>query len=104
MIIRIWHGWVAQANASAYQQMLEHEIFKEIEEKEIPGFLGIQLGSYLHDDLVEFVTIMRFETLNAIIDFAGTDYKKAYIPDKAKQFLIKYDHEVSHYTLLFPQH
>jgi hypothetical protein len=42
-IRRLWHGWTTPENADVYQTMLHNEIFPGIEEKNIPGYQGIEL-------------------------------------------------------------
>jgi hypothetical protein len=43
MIGRIWHGWTTPADADAYGSLLQREIFVGIQNREIPGYRGIQL-------------------------------------------------------------
>ncbi len=43
MIARIWHGYTTKENANAYENLLKHEIFEVIANKEISGYSGIQL-------------------------------------------------------------
>src|SRR6266498_5152955 len=43
MIARIWHGWTTPQNANAYEQLLRHEIFVSISNKDIKGYKGIEL-------------------------------------------------------------
>ena len=104
MITRVWHGWTTPANADAYEQLLRAEIFTGILARAIPGFRGIQL---LRRDPplrkapaeVEFVTIMRFESLDAVRAFAGEDYEVAVVPPKAQALLARYDDRSSHYEV-----
>jgi len=58
----------------------EREIFAGIASREIASFLGIDLLRRPSDDMVEFVTIMWFESLEAVRCFAGTDYEVAVVP------------------------
>jgi heme-degrading monooxygenase HmoA len=99
MIIRIWHGWTKPANADTYEALLKEEIFVGIENRRIPGFHGIQL---LRRDVgaeVEFVTIMRFDSLDAVREFAGDDYEVAVVPPKARAVLAHFDDRSQHYDL-----
>jgi len=80
MISRIWHGWTTRENADAYEQLLRTEIFSGIAKRSIQGYRGIHL---LHRDIeegVEFVTIMWFDSLDAVRAFAGDDYEVAVVP------------------------
>ena len=99
MIARIWHGWTSPDNADTYEALLKEEIFVGIETRRIPGFNGIQL---LRRDVgaeVEFVTIMRFESLAAVAEFAGDDYEVAVVPPKARAVLTHFDARSQHYEL-----
>ncbi len=97
---RIWHGWTIPENAEIYQNLLHNEIFPEIESKEIPGYLSIELMRRDLGDEVEFITIMTFESLQNVIDFQGEDFERSYVPETAKAVLKRWDLFASHYELL----
>lgn len=99
MISRIWHGWTTPANADAYERLLREEIFAGIAERRIPGFLGIDLLRRLGDTSVEFVTIMWFDSLEAVRAFAGEDYEAAVVPPKARGVLKRFDARSQHYEV-----
>ena len=99
MIYRIWHGWTTPSNADAYETLLKNEIFTGISARNIEGYRGIHL---LRRDLgneVEFVTVMRFDSLQAVRAFAGNDYETAVVPPKASQLLSRYDARSQHYEV-----
>src|SRR5215207_4361293 len=89
MITRIWHGWTTLTNADRYEQLLRAEIFTGIVGREIPGFRDIQLLRRPVGSEVEFVTIMRFDSLDAVRTFAGSDYEVAVVPDAARALLAR---------------
>jgi hypothetical protein len=99
MIARIWHGWTLAQNADAYEQLLRHEIFRNIANKMIPGFASIELLRRPVSNETEFVTIMHFTDINAVKSFAGEDYEKSVVPENAKQLLIRYDERSQHYEI-----
>jgi heme-degrading monooxygenase HmoA len=99
MISRVWHGWTTYENADAYEGLLREEIFKWIESKEIAGYEGIQLLQRELADEVEFVTIMWFDDLDAVRQFAGEDYETAVVPPEAQQLLSHYDAVSAHYEV-----
>jgi len=99
MISRIWHGWTAPANADAYEALLKSEIFTGIQNRQIPGYRGIQLFRRSLDTEVEFVTIMWFDSLEAVRAFAGEDYEVAVVPQKAKALLSRFDAYSQHYEV-----
>ena len=99
MILRIWHGWTKPANAGAYEALLKQEIFGGIAERRIPGYHGIRLLRRTAGAEVEFVTIMAFEDLDAVRQFAGEDYEVAVVPPKAHALLARFDPRSSHYEV-----
>lgn len=100
MIARIWHGYTTSENANAYEALLHHEIFKGISERKIEGFNNINLLRRQLNNEVEFITIMWFDTLDAIKKFAGEEYAKAVVPEKARVLLSRFDNESQHYEVL----
>jgi len=50
-------------------------------------------------DEVEFVTIMRFESLEAVRMFAGEDYEACVAPRAARDILSHFDERSQHYEL-----
>jgi heme-degrading monooxygenase HmoA len=99
MIGRIWHGWTTPGNADKYEALLKEEIFVGIQNRNIRGFRSIQLLRRELGQEVEFLTIMLFDSLDAVREFAGADYELAYVPDKAKSVLSHYDARAQHYEI-----
>ena len=113
MISRIWHGWTTSENADAYESLLKKEIFLHIESRQIKGYKGIQLLRRPIDRLsngsinleknrsieVEFITIMRFDSIESIKEFAGEDYEIAVVPPEARKLLSRFDERSQHYEV-----
>jgi heme-degrading monooxygenase HmoA len=100
MIGRIWHGWTTPENAGKYETLLKEEIFPGIAAKNVPGYKAIQLFRRpIKDDEVEFITIMWFESWDAVKQFAGEDYEHAYVPPKAREVLARFDERSQHYEI-----
>jgi len=99
MISRIWHGWTTPENADVYEQMLKDEIFVGIGARRIPGYRGIQLFRRALGDEVEFITVMWFDSLNAVRAFAGEDYDAAVVPPQARAVLARFDARSQHYEV-----
>ena len=99
MISRIWHGYTTPANADAYESLLKTEIFTGITNRHIVGYKGIQLMRRNLDTEVEFVTIMWFESVDAVRAFAGDDYEVAVVPPRAKALLSRFDASSQHYDV-----
>jgi len=99
MIYRVWHGYTTPENAGAYEALLKSEIFHGIESKKIEGFRGIDLIRRRNGDEEEFITIMRFDSIDNVKAFTGQDYEKAYVPDAARKVLKRFDARSQHYDL-----
>ena len=99
MISRIWHGWTIPANADIYEDLLKEEIFVGIQDRRIRGFRGIQLLRRDAGAEVEFVTVMTFDALDAVREFAGEDYETAVVPEKARAVLSRFDERSQHYEI-----
>jgi hypothetical protein len=99
VISRVWHGWTTHANADAYEQLLKSEIFVNIRERHIVGYRGIHLLRRSLDHEVEFVTIMWFDSIEAVRAFAGEDYEAAVVPAKARKLLSRFDARSQHYEV-----
>ena len=99
MIARIWHGWTSPQNADLYEGLLKNEIFPGIVAKKIAGFRRAELLRAAAGDDVEFVTVMWFDSMEAIEAFAGTDYETAVVPPKAGAVLKRFDARSRHYEV-----
>jgi heme-degrading monooxygenase HmoA len=99
MICRIWHGYTTFENADVYENLLKEEIFAGIESREIEGYKGIQLLKRELVNETEFITIMWFESLESVKEFAGKDYEKCVVPEKAQKVLSRYDKLSQHYEV-----
>ncbi len=97
MITRLWRGWTTRDNAAAYENLLRSEIFPHIEGREIEGHIDVRLVRRDLDDEVEFLTIMRFRSIDAVRTFAGDDYEVAVVPAVAQELLLRFDERSAHY-------
>jgi hypothetical protein len=100
MLSRIWYGWTSHANAAAYQSLLETQILPAIASRQIAGYRGAHLLRRELEHEVEFVTILWFDSLTAVRDFAGEDYEVAVVPPKARALLSRFDDRSAHYEVL----
>jgi antibiotic biosynthesis monooxygenase (ABM) superfamily enzyme len=98
MIARIWHGWTKPENAKAYEQLLRDEIFPSIAARKIEGYRGAELFVRDDGDEVEFVTLLRFDSMDAVTEFAGPEASKPVIFPKAER-LIQRMEQARHYQI-----
>ena len=99
MISRVWHGWTGPANADAYETLLKSEIFTGIKNRQITGYRGIHLFRRNLGEEVEFVTVMWFDSIEAVRVFAGEDCEVAVVPPKARALLSRFDARSQHYEV-----
>jgi len=99
MISRVWHGWTTLENADAYEGLLKSEIFQDIQSRQIAGYRGIHLLRRILGDEVEFITIMWFDSIEAVRAFAGEDHEVAVVPPKARALLSRFDARSQHYEV-----
>ncbi|UKM66542.1 antibiotic biosynthesis monooxygenase [Flavobacteriaceae bacterium GSB9] len=98
-IIRTWKGWTTIENAPIYEDMLINEIFPSVKKKGVDGLEKVSISTRQIDAEMEFFLVLRFDSLESVKKFAGENYKKAYIPDNAKEVLKRYDKTAEHYKL-----
>jgi len=99
VIARVWHGRTTRENADAYQDLLGTTILPGIDR--IQGFCGAELYRRDAGDEVEFITITRFRSLDAVREFAGDDYEQAVISEEAHRLLSSFDERVAIYEMPF---
>ena len=98
MIARIWHGWTKKADAGAYEKLLRNEIFPSIAAQNIEGYRGAELFIRDDGDEVEFVTLLRFDSMDAVKEFAGADESKPVIYPKAEALIARME-RARHYRI-----
>jgi len=101
MIVRIWHGYTTKENAEKYENLLKEEVFVGIEQKNVKGYKGICLLRRELEDETEFTTIMQFENIEDVKQFAGEDYETAYVPAKARLILKRFDSKSVHSQIIY---
>ena len=99
MISRIWHGWTTFENADKYEELLKQKIFVGIKNRKIEGYKGIQLFRRKLESEEEFITIMWFDSIDAVRTFAGEDYEACVVPPSARAILSRFDKRSQHYEV-----
>lgn len=98
-IARVWRGWTSKENGKALEKILREVAIPGIEKNKPNGLKGIQLLTFEHSDEIAFTTIMYFESLQAVKEFAGEDYTKAHIDPAVAPLLNRYDKVVEHHMI-----
>ena len=97
MIARVWHGYTKPEHADAYEAMLKPELLPGI--SKVKGYKGSYLLRRNAGADVEFITIILWESIDAIRAVAGADYETAVIPPERRKYLARYDAKASHYEV-----
>jgi|SRR5919198_3284792 heme-degrading monooxygenase HmoA len=97
-IARIWRGAVRRDDADRYADYLRATGVKEY--AETPGNRGVLMLRRDRGDLVEFVLVTLWDSLDAVRGFAGDDVERAVFYPEDDAFLVERDLSASHFELL----
>ena len=97
MIARVWHGYTKPEHADAYEAMLKPELLPGV--SKVKGYRGSYLLRRDAGSEIEFITIMLWDSIDAIRAVAGTDYETAVIPEERRKYLARYDAKSLHYEV-----
>jgi antibiotic biosynthesis monooxygenase (ABM) superfamily enzyme len=78
--------------------MLRDEIFPSIAARKIRGYCGAELFIREDRDETEFVTLLRFDSMEAVKEFAGSDETKPVIFPGAEKLLTRME-AAQHYQI-----
>ena len=97
MIARIWHGYTKPEDADAYEAKLKPEILPGI--GKIPGYRGSYVLRRPNENEVEFVTILIWDSIEAIRAVAGENYSVSIVPEDRLKYLSRHEKHASHYEI-----
>lgn len=97
MIARVWHGYCKPEHADAYENMLKPELLPGL--SKVKGYKGSYLLRRNAGTEVEFITIILWDSMEAVRAVAGADYEKSVIPEERRKYLARYDAKASHYEI-----
>jgi heme-degrading monooxygenase HmoA len=95
VIARIWHGYTKPEDADAYEAMLKPELLPGI--SKIKGCKGSYLLRRDRGGEVEFITIMLWDSIDAIRAFVGRDYEASVVPEERRKYISRHDAKAAHY-------
>jgi antibiotic biosynthesis monooxygenase (ABM) superfamily enzyme len=98
MIARIWRGWTKPADAKVYENMLRSQIFPSIAARKISGYHGAELFIREDGNEMEFVTLLRFDSMEGVKEFAGADETRPVIYPGVEQLLTRMERS-QHYRI-----
>jgi hypothetical protein len=99
MILRLWRGWTTPGNADRYEELIASTIFPGIVSRRIVGLEGLELFRRRNEAEVEFMTLMRFASWEAVKAFAGPNWEVSVVPPAARAVLARFDEKATHYEL-----
>lgn len=98
MIARTWHGWVPAEKADDYHHYLLETGVADIQAT--AGNRGVYVMRREDGDLVRFVMISLWDSMESIRAFAGDDAERARYYPKDADFLTELEPTVRHYEVL----
>jgi hypothetical protein len=99
MIGRVWHGWTTHANADAFETYMRNEEWPSIFSRNIKGLRDIECLRLVRPGHTEFKTVMRFDSMVSVEEFAGPDVAKAVLTPRAIELLRRYDVRAEHFEI-----
>ena len=100
MIARHWHGYARADRAGDYEAHLREATLPSL--TRIDGFVDASILKRPAGNGVEFLIVTRWQSMDAIRQFAGTDVDAAVVPAEVEDMMIDYDRRVAHYEVLEP--
>jgi heme-degrading monooxygenase HmoA len=98
LILRQWRGLARSERAQDYIRHLRTETFPALEE--IPGFVDASILSRTLATGVEFQIVTRWDSIDAIVKFAGADPEVSVVPAQVVEMMIEYDPRAQHFEVV----
>ena len=95
MIARIWSGAVRKGDGDAYADYLRATGVSGY--KQTPGNRGVWMLRRDLEERAEFVMFTLWDSLDAVIGFAGEEYETAVFYPEDDRYLIERDLRAKHY-------
>jgi heme-degrading monooxygenase HmoA len=97
VIARVWRGYAKPEHADAYEAKLKPELLPGL--SKVAGYKASYLLRRDVGDEVEFITIIIWDSLDAIRAVAGPDVERAVVPEDRRPLLSRYDDKAMHYQI-----
>jgi antibiotic biosynthesis monooxygenase (ABM) superfamily enzyme len=98
VISRQWRGLARPEQAQAYIRHLRTETLPAL--RKIPGFVDASILSRTLATGVEFQIVTRWDSMDAIIKFAGVDPEASVVPPQVVEMMIEYDLRAEHFEVV----
>jgi heme-degrading monooxygenase HmoA len=97
MVARVWRGWTARADADAYAEYLETTGMRQA--RATPGNAGAYVFRRYTPERAEFLTVILWESLEAVRRFAGEEIERAVFFPEDERYLVDRELTVVHYEV-----
>jgi heme-degrading monooxygenase HmoA len=94
MIARIWSARATPSNAGAYLDHFRQAVLPQV--RRIRGYAGATVLRSDDAERIEITVITRWESVEAIREFAGDPIDQAVVTDHARALLDSFDDRVRH--------
>jgi heme-degrading monooxygenase HmoA len=98
MICRIWHGRTPRSKADAYAQFLEERAIPDYQS--VQGNLSVAVMRRDEETVTHFLTVTHWDSEISIRAFAGDELLKAKYYPEDKDYLLEFEPQVQHYTVI----
>jgi len=98
MITRIWHGRTARERADEYGAFLTLRAIPDY--RGTAGNLDVLILRRDEGEVSHFLTVTRWESEDAIRAFAGEELRRAKYYAQDQEFLLEFEPEVQHFTVV----
>ena len=98
MIVRVWSARAEVDRANLYSTHFTDDVVPRL--AALPGFRGADLLQRIDDGSVEFVVQTFWDSMDAVMQFAGATPDVAVVDDEARAVLASFDTTVKHYDVI----
>lgn len=102
MICRIWRGRTLRSKADAYALFLEKRAIPD--DRSVPGNLSVDIMRRDEGAVTHFLTVTHWDSEQSIRAFAGDEVLKAKYYPEDKEYLLEFEPEVQHYSVVSGAH
>jgi heme-degrading monooxygenase HmoA len=99
MIVRMWRAHATIKNADEYVEHATMKVFPTL--SAIEGHRGAYLLRRAHGDMVEFVVLTFWESMQAVQKFAGAQPDRAVVEPEARAILASFEEFVAHLEVVY---
>jgi len=94
----MWHGRTLRSKADSYTRFLEQRAIPDY--RSVPGNLSVAVLRRDEDGVSHFLTVTHWESESCVRAFAGDDLLRAKYYPEDKDFLLEFEPQVQHYTVM----